>query len=215
MSIRRTIDIDLWNRREHFLFFSAFTEPFYGIVAEVDVSVAYRHCRDGQKSFFLWYLHRSLLAVNTLEPFRLRIGDGSVVEYDAIHASATISREDGTFGFSFINFDQDFDAFSAHAHAEITRIRSCTDLLPPVNGQDAVHYSSLPWIRFTSLSHARHYTSGDSAPKISFGRVIEENGRFLMPCSVHVHHALVDGKDVGDYFRVFQELLDNCQSFTL
>ncbi len=208
MNIKRTIDIDAWNRREIYRFFSGFSEPFYGIVAEVDVTHGYQTCRDDGTSFFVWYLHRSMLAVNALEAFRLRIADQTVVEYENIHASATIGKEDGTFGFSFIEFDPDFDIFKLNALRETDRVRNTGELLPPRNGQDCVHYSSLPWIRFTSLSHARHFGSGDSAPKISFGKVTEVNGRYLMPCSVHVHHALIDGRDVGEYFRIFQDYLD-------
>jgi len=34
-----------------------------------------------------------------------------------------------------------------------------------------------------------------------------ENGRKIMPMSVHVHHGLVDGSDVGLYVEKFQDLL--------
>lgn len=33
----------------------------------------------------------------------------------------------------------------------------------------------------------------------------EVNGRLLMPVSVHVHHALMDGLHVGQFLENFQE----------
>jgi chloramphenicol O-acetyltransferase type A len=44
-----------------------------------------------------------------------------------------------------------------------------------------IHFSAIPWLNFTSLSHARSYTFPDSSPKISFGKMtISENGK--EPC---------------------------------
>jgi chloramphenicol O-acetyltransferase type A len=45
-----------------------------------------------------------------------------------INASATISRSDGSFGFSLIEFNPDFEIFTANALAEIERIQTTTGL---------------------------------------------------------------------------------------
>jgi chloramphenicol O-acetyltransferase type A len=66
----------------------------------------------------------------------------------------------------------------------------------------------VPWIRFTSLSHARAFSFPDSIPKISFGKMVEEGGRQSMPMSIHVHHALMDGFHVGQYIDLFEELMN-------
>ncbi len=39
------LDFENWNRREHFQFFNQFDEPFFGIVAEIDCTVAYQICK--------------------------------------------------------------------------------------------------------------------------------------------------------------------------
>jgi len=203
------LDIKQWNRQELFHFFNSFEEPFFGITAQVDVTLAYKKSKEHQTSFFLYYLHKSLLAVNQLRPFKYRIIADDVIEYNTIHASPTINREDGTFGYSFILFDEGYEKFEWNAKSEIQRIRTSQNLFPERNGVDAIHYSTLPEIRFTSLSHARRYSSKDSVPKITFGKAVKNNGLIDMACSIHVHHGLVDGKDVGDYFRLFQELLNS------
>lgn len=206
--MNRIIDINSWNRKEVYDFFRAFDEPYFGITAQVDVTIAYQTAKTRGISFFLWYLHKSLCAVNQIPVLKYRILDDQVVEYSSIHASATINREDGSFGFSFIVFDQDFEVFNDNAQKEIHRIRTTNQLFPERNGADCVHCSSLPWINFTALSHARSYKNKDSVPKISFGKMTNEGQQFSMPCSVHVHHGLVDGKDVGAFYELFQELLN-------
>ena len=204
------LDLDNWDRKEHFQFFSQFEEPFFGVCVDVDCTIAYSKAKELGTSFFLYYLHKSLLAVNKTEPFKYRIDtDGKVIVHDVVAASATINRENGTFGFSYMPFDEEYGTFEVTAKAEIERIRSTSSLFPPHSADDVIHYSSLPWIKFTSLSHARSFAFKDSVPKISFGKMTEVDGRKTMPVSIHVHHALMDGFHVGLFLERFQGELDN------
>lgn len=204
----KKLDIEHWNRKEHYQFFSGFDEPCFGVTALLDVSRAYLNAKSMDTSFFIFYLHKSLLAIHELPVLKYRIVEGEVLEYDHIHASATINREDGTFGFSFILFDEDYRIFEQNTKTEMERIRQSNTLFPDRNGADVIHFSALPWLRFTSLSHARSFSSNSSVPKISVGKIEDHAGKMDMPCSVHVHHGLADGKDVGDFFALFQELLN-------
>jgi chloramphenicol O-acetyltransferase type A len=85
-------------------------------------------------SSFFYYLHKTLVAVNTIESFRYRISDDIYIN-DRIDASATIGRPDGTFGFSLIEYNLSFDKFKATALAEIERIQTTTGLLLEVLNQ--------------------------------------------------------------------------------
>ncbi len=200
----REIDIETWNRRDHYRFYSAFEESFFGVNVRVDVTRIMKN----EHSTFLQYLHYAAQAVNKVENFRLRIQGEKVVLFDEINVSCTIKREDHTFDFSYIKYSEDFDDFRASAQKEIDRIRGSEGLDPGVAGADVVHYSILPWLDFSSMSHARSYSFQDSCPKISFGKISEEDGRFSMPVSIHVHHGLVDGYHVGKFVEVFQGLLN-------
>ena len=88
-------------------------------------------------------------------------------------------------------------------------MQACTGLrLSPTTGRpDTVHCSALPWVRFTSLSHARSFRHPDSCPKISFGQVFSEGNTLQMPVSVHLHHGLGDGYHVGLFLAAFQRRL--------
>ena len=201
------LDIARWNRRGQFEFFKDFTEPFTGICTEVEVTTLAAASRAAGTSFFLDYLHKSLRAANAVEGFRYRIEGERVRVHERVDASATISREDGSFGFSNIEYDPVYEHFAANARAEQTRIAADYALFPPVLGDCVIHYSSVPWIHFSAVSHARHFAVADSSPKITFGRYTERKGRKWMPVAVHVHHALLDGRDIGRYLTYFQELL--------
>jgi chloramphenicol O-acetyltransferase type A len=201
------LDIDSWNRKEHFHFFKKFDEPFFGMTANIDCTNAYTASKFLGASFFIYYLHKTLIAVNSIEPFRYRISDNRIAVWDRIDGSATISREDGTFGFSLVEFNSDFNQFNAGALVEIERVKNTPGLITrDFSDDNLIHFSAIPWVDFTSLSHARNYSLPDSCPKISFGKMtLSDSGRRSMPMSVHVHHALMDGFHVGKFIDVFQD----------
>jgi chloramphenicol O-acetyltransferase type A len=149
------------------------------------------------------------LAVNAIESFRYRIIGSDVYLYDQIDASATILREDNTFGFSLMKFDKDLNIFSENTKTEIERVKNTSGLITRDFENNLIHFSALPWINFTAYSHARSFTWPDSCPKISFGKMTSENGKKTMPISVHVHHGLLDGYHVGEFVNLFQNLMND------
>ncbi|MBD1422638.1 chloramphenicol acetyltransferase [Sphingobacterium chuzhouense] len=206
--MKTLIDIEQWNRKEHFLFFSQFEEPFFGVTVNIDCTQAYKTAKQKGNSFFLYYLFRALKTANEIENFRYRIIDKQLYLFDRINASPTINRPNGTFGFAYMDYYQDENDFYAGALKEIERVQQSNDLIPAVSGESVIHFSAIPWIDFTALSHARCFSYPDSSPKISFGKVIENNGRKTMPVCVHGHHGLMDGYHVGLFVDRFQELMN-------
>jgi chloramphenicol O-acetyltransferase type A len=197
--MKSDIDLKTWNRKEHFEFFNGFDEPFFGIVTEVDCTEALAWCRLNKLPFFHFYLYQSLRAANLVEEFRTRIEENKPVVYDCVHASPTISRSDQTFGFAFIPFTDNYQDFSRIAHEETKAVAETAGLRLNENTgrNDVIHFSVLPWIRFTSLTHARHFAFRDSVPKITFGKYYEQNSKILMPVSVNAHHGLMDALHVA------------------
>lgn len=86
----RIIDIESWNRKEHFEFFSKMASPYFGIVTEVDCTNAYDFAKENAISFFAHYLHKSMIAINSVDELKYRIVEDKVVSFDKINAGATI-----------------------------------------------------------------------------------------------------------------------------
>lgn len=206
--MKKQLDIAHWPRKDHFNFFRKFEEPFFGVTIQVDCTRAYANSKARNASFFLYYLHKSLVAANQTEPFRYRISGDDVFVYDQVNASPTINRPDGTFGFAYLDYHESFDIFQKNALTVIDDVKVSTGLVPALSGENVIHYSSIPWLNFTSLSHARSFSVNDSIPKISFGKMTEQNGNRIMPVSIHVHHALMDGYHVGMFAGMFQQLMN-------
>lgn len=206
--MKQKIDLAAWPRTQHFQFFSQFEEPFFGLSFSIDCTKAYQAAKARGQSFFLYYLYRTLKAVNRIENFRYRIVDGEVFLFDQVRASSTIARPNGTFGFSYIDYHESEAEFMKAALEVIEAVRNSNELLPAGGGDDPIHFSAIPWVDFTGLSHARSFVRKDSCPKISVGKVVENAGRKSMAVSVHLHHGLADGYHIGQFAELFQELMD-------
>ena len=206
--MKQKLDLNTWNRKEHFLFFKQMEEPFYGITTSIDCTKAYAKAKELEVTFFSYYLHKTLSAVNAIENFRYRIIEDEVYVFDVIDASATVMREDTTFGFSYMPYAENPIDFAQIVQTEIERIQTTTGIFTREYPENLIHFSALPWINFSSLSHARSFSWPDSCPKISYGKLLDENGKKTMPISVHVHHGLVDGYHVGLFLDALQQLMN-------
>lgn len=202
--MKKLFDVEKWSRKDHFNFFNQFDEPFFGVTVDIDCTIAYHKCKKEGIGFFLYYLYQSLAAANAIENFRLRIEDHQIYLYDQVNASAVINRADNSFGFSYIDYFTDFKTFEAEAKIEIENVRNATGLNLKSNESNVIHISAMPFLKFTSLSHARSFSFKDSCPKFSFGKMTEVNGLKSMPLSIHVNHALADGYHVGLFVDEFQ-----------
>ena len=201
------INIDTWNRSQHYKHFSAMKDPYFGVTVPLEVTTAYQFSKKENLSFFGKYLHDCMKAINDVDALKLRIEDEKVVKYNVIHASPTIMRNDKTFGFSFVRYNSDLIVFLKNLNSEKERILNSNDLYPPTNSLDCIHCSAMPWFSFTGQKEP---VSGiqDSVPKLSFSKMTSLNNKNLMNVSISVNHALVDGYDVGLFIERFQYYLN-------
>jgi chloramphenicol O-acetyltransferase type A len=200
------IDLKTWERTELYELFRSFPEPFHGVCLRVDCTETFRFAKDSHLSVFLTLLHRSLLAAQQVQNFKTRIVDGSVWKYQTIHGGSAVGRSNGTIGFGHYSYEPQTVPFVKEASLVVERVKGRLDL-ERFPGQNLIRYSVLPWFDFTSISHAMNSPAMDSAPKITFGKITEANGRRTLPVSIHVHHALADGLHVAQFVEQFQKYL--------
>ncbi|TYA71993.1 CatA-like O-acetyltransferase [Seonamhaeicola marinus] len=202
----KIIDIENWNRKAHYNHFMGLKDPYFAVTIPFNVTKAYTFSKDNNISFFAKYLHDCIRAINAVENLKYRIEDDKVVAYDVIHASATIMRSDNTYGFSFIDFDEDLNTFIQNIEKEKQRIEHSKDLYPPKNGLDCIHCSAMPWLYYTG--HKEPVSGAlESVPKVSFSKAIKKGTELSMNVSINVNHALADGYHVGEFSEKFQHFL--------
>lgn len=208
------IDVENWKRKDHFKFFSKMANPSFGFTTEVDCTIAYDFAKQHNLSFYAYYLHCSMKAVNAVDALKLRLLNGEVVQYDTIDAGCTISRPDETFGFAHIPFSETFEEFDASLKQEIEEVQNCSGLR--INNDDLqpnhIRHSTLPWFTFSCILHPTNLDPTDSIPKIVFGKFKIVDGRKLMPIAIEAHHGLADGFHLCQYVEKFQNILNTNSS---
>jgi chloramphenicol O-acetyltransferase type A len=205
----RSIDVKRWKRRDHFLLYRKYAQPFFSVCVEVDVTRLWdrSHASDGP-SFFLASLYVMLKAANETEAFRLRLRKRGVWMHERVAVGPTIPREDGTFAFARLEFGDRFERFAARGERAIVESRTRKTLAPEKEAQDdIVYHSTLPWLRFTAFTNALP-GGDDSIPRVVFGQCTRQGQAMKMPIGVEVHHAVVDGVDVAQFVERFQAGLD-------
>lgn len=202
------LDTSNWARREVFEFFLGFDKPYFNVSTRLDVTSLLKALKQRPKiRLSLAYHYFALRAANEIEPFRYRLRNGKVFVHDVIHGGTTVMMPNENFTLAYFDYDEDFEKFIEQADRAIKEVESGDGAFKPDSGDYRIHFTTLPWVAFTSFSHARNWGSEDSIPKIAFGKFFKENDRTLLPFSVEVHHALMDGLHVGRYLTRLEELL--------
>ncbi len=202
------IDIDSWHRRELFDFFIKYANPYFNVCTNVDVTrlLALVRSRSGLRmSSAIHYF--GLRAANDVEQFRYRLQDEKIIVYDVIHGGTTVLLANETFSYAYFEYDPDFNTFVKAMDQSVDELRNGDGRLKPTMRDDLIYHTTLPWFSFTSFSHARTPGRGDSVPRLVFGKFFNEGERVMMPISIEVHHALVDGLHVGRFLSNLEEAL--------
>jgi chloramphenicol O-acetyltransferase type A len=230
------LDLAQWPRRPAFEFFKDFDNPFFNFSLRLDAAPlkAWLQARKAQQlqqqqqqqntatetaavplpgTFSQACQFLVLRLANLHEAFRYRMEGGNVRVHEELHVGATVMRDDHTFGFTFLTHDTSFTRFAETSTATLAAARrSDTPFADQrVSSTAVVHMTTVPWVHFTSLAHARNYRREDSIPKFAFGRMEADGARLWLPFSIEVHHGVMDGKDAGHYVQALEAAFKNPQ----
>jgi chloramphenicol O-acetyltransferase type A len=208
------LDTTTWARREVFEFFRGFDKPYFNICTQLDITRLLGLLRNrAGVSLMLAYHYFALRVANEIEPFRYRLREGKVIVHDVIHGGTTVLLPNENFTLAYFDYTDDFEKFMVAADRSVKEVVSGDGAFRPDPNDDRIHFTTLPWVSFTSFSHARNWGREDSVPKIAFGRFSKDGDRTLLPFSVEVHHALMDGLHVGRYVTRLEEVLAKPEEF--
>ena len=205
----REIELDSWERRTTYEFFRNYRDPFFNMAANLDVSRLYRFCKSKGMPFSIAALYFSIATANEVREFRLRMIDEKIVEFDKVEATQTMLNDDHTFSFCYFPMKDSLEEFVASGLDSREKYRQLKTFDVESDRIDLIYYSVIPWVSFTSFKHANSGDNRQTVPRMVFGKMFTDGDRRLLPFSVEVHHALMDGYHVGRYFELFQEKFDS------
>ena len=201
------LDIASWSRRQLFEFFVNYPNPYFNVCAAVDITNLKKFVAERDVKISLAVHYFAMRVANEIEPFRYRLKDDKVFVYDVVDGGTTVLLPNETFSLAYFEYHKDFDRFVSEMGKAVEAVATGTGQLKPTMRDDVIYHTTLPWISFTSFAHARNKGRGDSIPRIVFGKFTTDNGRLMMPISVEVHHALMDGLHVGRFLERMESAL--------
>ena len=209
----KKIPLEGWPRKEHYQFFQDFDYPYFSLCADMDVSAFAPLIKERKISFTAAMMYLIARVANGIPEFRQRIHEEGPVEHPVVHPSATILSRDDLFTFCTVRYEPEFDEFIQKAEKEIALVKKQPGLEEKIQNDSMLYMSSIPWVSFTSFHHPLKLHPADSVPRFAWGKYRQDGDVVVMPLSVQGHHALMDGLHAGLFYRDFQGLLDQPQTY--
>jgi len=201
------VDLETWPRAAQFHLFRSYQQPHYATTTRLDVTHMMARKSDGVSPYraCLFAIGAGLHAVPEL---RMRFRGDVVIAHDMVTLSMTVPTNAGSFGYAYVPFIANFATFVAQAQALIDEVAQ-GEMLQANNGErdDLAYLSCMPWLDYTAINNALPGPD-DCIPRVSWGKIVGKGGRWDMAMTLEVHHALVDGAQVGAYFDAVQMALN-------
>lgn len=202
------VNLDTWPRAAQFRFFREFDRPHYATTVRMDLTRLMETRKDKGLSPFrhtIWAIGAGLHAVPEL---CMRFRGETVTRYTRLLLSPTIPLDNGDFRYTYMAWNPARDRFDAHASEKIEEVRAGA----PLNAndgsiEDVAYLSCLPWLDYTSLDNALPGPD-DCIPRVSWGKIVPKSEGHDMAMTIQVHHALVDGLQVAQFFEATQAALN-------
>lgn len=206
----REIDIENWDRKTNYDWFSQFPNPCFGMDVRMDITELLRYCRAKGISSFAAILYIVKTCAEEIESFRYRMVDGKVVVVDELIAGYTQA-----VGELFLNAyvaANDFTTFSAKIDQNKEDAASSMKKFKEYNAGDrpeCIYTTCMPWLDFVSAVHPIPTDPfSNSVPRIAWGKYVEEGDRVKMTLNITASHALVDGRDMAKLFNLIQDRMN-------
>lgn len=202
----KAIDLETWNRRNHFKFFRRMDLPFYNVNFNLDISGLREAAKARGVGFNHLLIYLSTRALNRVENFRYRVRGEGVILHEKIHPSyAYLGPGEELFRLITLDWVDDLETLDHQARKKEADQRDLADFSLVKDRDDFVFISSLPWVSFTATDHTLGFNKDDGVPRVTWGKYFEDQGRVKLPYNIQVNHIFVDGFHVG---RFVEELED-------
>ena len=202
----KVIDINTWERKQHFELFRQFQQPRYDISMELDITNFYTCIKEQKLPFTFAIMYAIASCANEITEFRYRFLEDQVVLFQTPKISFTyLNKETNLLKNVVVEMKDNIEDFVMTAK-EIAQNQK--EYFTGPMGNDVYQFSSIPWIHFTHISHTESGKKNNATPMFDFGRYLWKEGRLMLPFAIQAHHSFVDGIHMGKLVESLQEYLD-------
>lgn len=202
-----SINLDDWDRKQYFYYFTKMLPTGFSISVEVDITNTYNMIKKQNRKFFPAYLYVTSKLVAEQKEFRISNMNGQLGYYEVLHPSyACFHQDDKTMSNMWTEYDPNFEMFYHNYMADQMQYANNHGILakPDMPPQNNCMVGMLPWIQFNSYSPIPFANSNSYFPVIQAGKFFDVEDKKMMPLSITVHHAVADGYHVSEFLEKFK-----------
>ena len=202
------VDLDHWERREEFQFFST-SGCGFSMTAEMDITRLYAFCKEQGYRLYPLLDAVTVQVMNAHEEYRYAWKDGVFGCYEVLHPLIFDRTPGGNVRCLMAEYHPDIPL----QLAEFDRVRAqyagaCAYRPQGALPQNVANISCIPWVQFTNLSFGLRYCAEYCTPMVVFGKFHRLEGKTYIPMSVYCNHAVNDGWHASLLMTEFQERAD-------
>lgn len=145
---------------------------------------------------------------NSHDEFKYGWKDDVLVKWDYIFPSyANFNKSDETFTKYSTEYRENLEEFHSLYIDDREKYKDARGLQKSV--PNAFDVSCLPWVNYRHFDVHVFDEGKFIAPIVTWGKYEQKDGRFIMPLSVNIHHAVCDGFHLSRFFNEVQQLIDS------
>lgn len=214
----KKIDIDSWERKSHYSWFSSFADPSLAMDVKMDITRLLEFCKKNKLSSSSTIMYVICCCINNNTAFRLRILNNEVYEIDTANVAYTMMANETCFVNCRAKLSDGFSSFINEVKSNQQKYHNNNYIQEEYNDIsviDDIYCSCTPWVNFLSVRQPipDKYPESKSIPRVCWGKYFSENQNTYMTLNITVNHALVDGIDLANVFNDIQSAFNNIESF--
>ncbi len=207
----KNIDISTWERKEVFDFFSQYNNPTVQITTKIRLERFIDYVKLNKLYFNASFGFCCLKAVNSINEFHYTIINDLLFKSQNISTSFSVLDKNNSLHYTnnieYIDDIDEFNSIYAKEKHELLYDSNLYNIRRKNNYKSNVVYMTcLPWITFQSLMNPI-VDSKDYVPRICWGKYYSDNNDYFIDISLQVHHGLMDGKQMCDFFITLQKII--------
>lgn len=199
----KLVDINTWKRKEYFNHYYAAIPCTYSMTVKLDITKV----KEAGKKLYPTLLHAISTVVNLHNEFRTAFNSqGELGIYDVMYPCYTVfHKETEMFSNIWTPYFESYDSFVSAYENDLARYGAVEKMeAKPESPANTFPVSMLPWESFNlNLQKGYDYL----LPIFTIGKYSQENGRYVLPLTIQVHHAVCDGFHVCRFIAELREIL--------
>ena len=184
------------------------------ITNRIEVTSLIKKSKETNSKFYTNFLYCLGKALNSRDDYKMVYSwqTNEALVYDKINITHYVFDEKTeTCTPVYTEFDVDYNTFYYRCAKDIEKAKTIGGyMLDSENHPNYFEASYISWISYDSLNIELPDGHLYYQPIVNWGRYAEENGKYLMPVTVRLNHAVADGYLVS---KVFLALEDEIRKF--